>query len=110
MIVEPFAGHKIEDNLHALGRAFYGASTLLGTPASLSQEVGLALGAQAGAQRLRDVVSAGGLKRFRRATQTPFHMIFEVRPRNGLTSGVGDGDERRALVSISHSNSPRPPW
>jgi 2-polyprenyl-3-methyl-5-hydroxy-6-metoxy-1,4-benzoquinol methylase len=80
MIVEPFAGDKIEENLNPVGRAFYGASTLLCTPASLSQEVGLALGAQAGEKRLRDVVSAGGLKRFRRATQTPFNLIFEARP------------------------------
>jgi SAM-dependent methyltransferase len=80
MIVEPFAGDKIEDNLHPIGRAFYGASTLLCTPASLSQEVGLALGAQAGEQRLREVVSAGGFNRFRRATQTPFNLIFEARP------------------------------
>jgi 2-polyprenyl-3-methyl-5-hydroxy-6-metoxy-1,4-benzoquinol methylase len=80
MIVEPFAGDKIEDNLNPVGRAFYGASTLICTPASLSQEVGLALGAQAGEKRLRDVVSAGGLKRFRRATQTPFNLVFEARP------------------------------
>jgi 2-polyprenyl-3-methyl-5-hydroxy-6-metoxy-1,4-benzoquinol methylase len=79
MIVEPAAGDKLEDNLHPIGRAFYGASTLLCTPASLSQEVGLALGAQAGEARLRDVVSAGGFKRFRRATETPFNLIFEVR-------------------------------
>ena len=80
MIVEPFAGDKIEDNLHPIGRAFYGASTLLCTPASLSQEVGLALGAQAGEKRLQEVVSAGGFARFRRATQTPFNLIFEARP------------------------------
>jgi 2-polyprenyl-3-methyl-5-hydroxy-6-metoxy-1,4-benzoquinol methylase len=80
MIVEPFAGDKLEDNLHPIGRAFYGASTLLCTPASLSQEVGLALGAQAGEKRLREVVSSGGFTRFRRATQTPFNLIFEVRP------------------------------
>lgn len=80
MIVEPFAGDKIEENLHPVGRAFYGASTLLCTPASLFQEVGLALGAQAGEKRLRDVVTAGGLKHFRRATQTPFNLIFEARP------------------------------
>ncbi|MGA8273315.1 MAG: class I SAM-dependent methyltransferase [Candidatus Sulfotelmatobacter sp.] len=79
MIVEPSAGDKIEDNLHPIGRAFYGASTLLCTPASLSQEVGLALGAQAGENRLREVVSAGGFKRFRKATQTPFNLIFEAR-------------------------------
>ncbi len=80
MIVEPFAGDKLEDNLNPIGRAFYGASTLLCTPASLSQEVGLALGAQAGEKRLREVVTHGGFTRFRRATQTPFNLIFEARP------------------------------
>jgi 2-polyprenyl-3-methyl-5-hydroxy-6-metoxy-1,4-benzoquinol methylase len=80
MIVEPFAGDKLEDNLHPIGRAFYGASTLLCTPASLSQEVGLALGAQAGEARLKDVVTSGGFSRFRRASQTPFNLIFEARP------------------------------
>jgi 2-polyprenyl-3-methyl-5-hydroxy-6-metoxy-1,4-benzoquinol methylase len=80
MIVEPFAGEKIEDNLHPIGRAFYGASTLLCTPASLSQEVGLALGAQAGEKRLQEVVAAGGFGHFRRATQTPFNLVFEARP------------------------------
>ena len=79
MIVEPSAGDRIEDNLHPIGRAFYGASTLLCTPASLSQEVGLALGAQAGEKKLREVVSAGGFRNFRRATQTPFNLIFEAR-------------------------------
>jgi 2-polyprenyl-3-methyl-5-hydroxy-6-metoxy-1,4-benzoquinol methylase len=80
MIVEPFAGDTLEDNFNPIGRAFYGASTLLCTPASLSQEVGLALGAQAGEKRLREVVTAGGFTRFRRATQTPFNLIFEARP------------------------------
>lgn len=80
MIVEPFAGDKLDDNLNPIGRAFYGASTLLCTPASLSQEVGLALGAQAGEKRLREVVTSGGFSRFRRATQTPFNLIFEARP------------------------------
>jgi 2-polyprenyl-3-methyl-5-hydroxy-6-metoxy-1,4-benzoquinol methylase len=80
MIVEPFAGDKLEDNLNPIGRAFYGASTLLCTPASLSQEVGLALGAQAGEKRLREVVTDGGFSHFRRATQTPFNLIFEARP------------------------------
>jgi 2-polyprenyl-3-methyl-5-hydroxy-6-metoxy-1,4-benzoquinol methylase len=80
MIVEPNAGDKLEDNLNPIGRAFYGASTLLCTPASLSQEVGLALGAQAGEKRLREVVTGGGFTRFRRATQTPFNLIFEARP------------------------------
>lgn len=80
MIVEPFAGDKLEDNLNPIGRAFYGASTLLCTPASLSQEVGLALGAQAGEKRLREVVTSGGFSHFRRATQTPFNLILEARP------------------------------
>ena len=79
MIVEPHAGDRIEDNLNPIGRAFYGFSTLLCTPASLSQEVGLALGAQAGEARIRDVVQAGGLTRFRRAAETPFHLVFEAR-------------------------------
>jgi 2-polyprenyl-3-methyl-5-hydroxy-6-metoxy-1,4-benzoquinol methylase len=79
MIVEPNAGDKLEDNMHPIGRAFYGASTLLCTPASLSQEVGLALGAQAGEKRLREVVTAGGFNHFRRATETPFNLIFEAR-------------------------------
>jgi 2-polyprenyl-3-methyl-5-hydroxy-6-metoxy-1,4-benzoquinol methylase len=80
MIVEPNAGDKLEDNLNPIGRAFYGASTLLCTPASLDQEVGLALGAQAGEKRLREVVTSGGFTHFRRATQTPFNLIFEARP------------------------------
>jgi 2-polyprenyl-3-methyl-5-hydroxy-6-metoxy-1,4-benzoquinol methylase len=80
MIVEPFASDKLEDNFNPIGRAFYGASTLLCTPASLSQEVGLALGAQAGEKRLREVVTSGGFSHFRRATQTPFNLIFEARP------------------------------
>ena len=79
MIVEPNAGDRIEDNLNPVGRAYYGFSTLLCTPASLSQEVGLALGAQAGEARIRDVVTAGGLARFRRAAETPFNLVFEAR-------------------------------
>ena len=80
MIVEPFAGDKPEDNFNPIGRAYYGASTLLCTPSSLSQEVGLALGAQAGEKRLKEVVTSGGFTRFRRAAQTPFNLIFEARP------------------------------
>jgi SAM-dependent methyltransferase len=80
LIVEPFAGDKVEDNLNPVGRVYYGASTLVCTPASLSQEVGLGLGAQAGEARLRDVVTAGGLTRFRRATETPFNIVLEARP------------------------------
>ena len=79
MIVEPHAGDRVEDNLNPVGRAYYAFSTLLCTPASLSQEVGLALGAQAGEARIRDVVKAGGFARFRRAAETPFNLVFEAR-------------------------------
>lgn len=80
LIVEPLAGDKVTDNLNPVGRIYYAASTLLCTPASLSQEVGLALGAQAGEARLRDVVCAGGFTRFARAAETPFNMVLEARP------------------------------
>lgn len=79
MIVEPFANDNTEDNLNPVGRVFYSASTLICTPASRSQEIGLALGAQAGEARMRDVVLSGGFTQFRRAAQTPFNLIFEAR-------------------------------
>ena len=79
MIVEPFAHDRVEQNLNPVGRVYYSASTMICTPASRAQEVGLALGAQAGEQRLREVVTQGGFKTFRRATETPFNMVFEVR-------------------------------
>ncbi len=80
MVVEPFAGDKVEDNLNPVGRIYYSASTLLCTPASKSQEVGLALGAQAGEARLREVVTGGGFSRFRRAAETPFNIVYEAKP------------------------------
>ena len=80
LIVEPYAGDRLEDNLNPVGRVYYAASTLVCTPASRAQEVGLALGAQAGEARLREVVTAGGFTRFRRATETPFNLILEARP------------------------------
>ena len=80
LIVEPMAGDRVEDNLNPVGRAYYGFSTFLCTPASLSQDVGLALGAQAGQARIGDVVTAGGFSRFRRAAETPFNMVLEARP------------------------------
>jgi 2-polyprenyl-3-methyl-5-hydroxy-6-metoxy-1,4-benzoquinol methylase len=80
MIVEPNAGDRVEDNLNPIGRTFYGFSTLLCTPASLSQDVGLALGAQAGEARIREVVEEAGFTRFRRAAETPFNLVFEARP------------------------------
>jgi hypothetical protein len=80
MIVEPMAGDSVEENLNPVGRAFYGFSTFLCTPASLSQEVGLALGAQAGEAKIAEVVREGGFTRFRRSAQTPFNLVFEARP------------------------------
>jgi SAM-dependent methyltransferase len=79
MLVEPFANDRLEDNLNPVGRLYYAASTLLCTPASLSQEVGLALGAQAGENRLREVLTEAGFARVRRVAQTPANMILEVR-------------------------------
>jgi hypothetical protein len=80
MIVEPYAGDRVEENLNPVGRAYYAASTLICTPCSLAQEVGLALGAQAGEARMRKVVTDAGFTRFRRATQTPFNVVYEARP------------------------------
>jgi 2-polyprenyl-3-methyl-5-hydroxy-6-metoxy-1,4-benzoquinol methylase len=80
LLVEPFANDEMADNLNPVGRMFYAASTMICTPASLSQEVGLGLGAQAGEARIRAVCEAAGFTRFRRAAQTPFNLVFEVRP------------------------------
>ncbi len=80
MVVEPFAGDRLEDNLNLIGRIYYACSTMLCTPASLSQEVGLALGAQAGEARMREVVTEAGFTRFRRAAETPFNIVYEVKP------------------------------
>jgi SAM-dependent methyltransferase len=80
LIVEPFANDRLENNLNPVGRVFYSASTMVCTPASRDQEVGLALGAQAGEARLREIVQEGGFTRFRRATQTPFNLVLEARP------------------------------
>jgi SAM-dependent methyltransferase len=80
MIVEPYAGDRVEENLNPVGRAYYAASTLICTPCSLAQEVGLALGAQAGEARMRSVVTGAGFTRFRRAMHTPFNLIYEARP------------------------------
>jgi SAM-dependent methyltransferase len=79
MLVEPYANDDVADNLTPIGRVFYSASTLICTPASLSQEVGTALGAQAGEARLREVVTGGGFGQFRRAAETPFNLVFEAK-------------------------------
>jgi SAM-dependent methyltransferase len=80
MLVEPMAGDALEENLNPVGRIFYGLSTVICTPGSLDQEVGLGLGAQAGEQRLAAVLREAGFSRVRRATQTPFNLILEARP------------------------------
>jgi SAM-dependent methyltransferase len=79
MIVEPFAHDDLADNLNPVGRVYYAASTMICTPASLSQEVGLGLGAQAGEGRLKKVVKDAGFGKFRRAAETPFNLVFEAR-------------------------------
>ena len=80
LIVEPFANDRLEENLNPVGRIFYSASTFICTPASRAQDVGACLGAQAGQARIGRVVSDGGFTRFRRATQTPFNLIYEAKP------------------------------
>ncbi len=80
MIVEPFANDELKDNLNPVGRVYYSFSTLLCTPCSRSQEVGLCLGAQSGEKRMREVVNAAGFSRFRRATETAFNIVYEARP------------------------------
>jgi hypothetical protein len=74
------AGDKLEDNMNPIGRIYYAASTLVCVPTSLSQEVGAALGAQAGEAKLREAIMAGGFRNVRRATETPFNMVLEARP------------------------------
>ena len=80
MIVEPFAGNSLEENLNPVGRVYYGFSTMICTPNSRSQEIGLALGAQAGEHRLREVIEKAGFRQFRRAAQTPFNFVLEAKP------------------------------
>jgi ubiquinone/menaquinone biosynthesis C-methylase UbiE len=80
MIVEPFAHDDMKNNINPIGRVFYSASTMICTPASKAQEVGLALGAQAGEKRIAEVVKQGGFKRFRRAAETPFNIVYEAKP------------------------------
>lgn len=80
MIVEPFANDQLKDNLNPVGRVYYSFSTLLCTPCSRSQEVALCLGAQAGEKKIQEVVTSAGFGRFRRATETPFNIVYEARP------------------------------
>ena len=80
LLVEPFAHDQLAENLNPIGRMFYCFSTMICTPASISQEVGLALGAQAGEKRLREVMTEAGFSRFRRAAETPFNLVLEAKP------------------------------
>lgn len=79
MVVEPAAGDALEDNLNPVGRLYYAASTMICVPTSLAQETGLALGAQAGARRISEVIRAGGFEHVRKAAQTPLNMVIEAR-------------------------------
>jgi SAM-dependent methyltransferase len=79
MLVEPFANDRLEDNLNPIGRVFYSGSTMICVPASLNEN-GPALGAQAGEKTIREIVTSAGFSKFRRATQTPFNLVFEARP------------------------------
>lgn len=79
MVVEPMAGDTMAENMHPMGQIFYGFSCMGCVPASLAQEVGLGLGAQAGEKRLAAVLGEGGFSRVRRATQTPTNMVLEAR-------------------------------
>ena len=80
MLIEPMAGDRLADNLNPVGRVYYAFSTSVCVPASLNQEVGMALGAQAGEARIRDVLMEAGFSHVRRATSTPFNMVLEARP------------------------------
>lgn len=94
MIGEPFASDKLKENLNPVGRVYYSASTMICTPASKSQEAGLALGAQAGEARVRDVVIKGGFTRFRRATETPFNLRHRCFCRPAPTASASNDPER----------------
>ncbi len=80
MVVEPYAGDNLQDNLNPIGRVFYAASTMICTPNAKSQEPGVTLGAQAGEQRLTEILTSAGFQRVRRAAETPFNLVLEVRP------------------------------
>lgn len=80
LLIEPYAGDRVEDNLNAVGRLYYAASTAICTPCSCSQEVGLGLGAQADEAHLWEIMMAAGFSRYRCATQTPFNLVLEARP------------------------------
>ena len=101
MIVEPAAGDNVEDNLNPVGRAYYGFSTLLCTPSSLAQEVGLALGTQAGPARIRDVVATAGFTRFEMVAQTPFNNVYEVAGLSPVPRGLTGLRNRSTMTDMA---------
>ena len=103
MIVEPMAGDRLEDNLNPVGRIYYAGSTMICVPTSLSQEVGAALGAQAGEARLREVIAPAAASQFRRAAETPFNMVLEARPelRSGGSGSIGGVASQPGLGSLA---------
>lgn len=80
LLVEPFAGEKVEDNFTTVGRLYYSGSTLMCVPNGMSQSGGHVLGAQAGEAGIREVAEKAGFTRFRRAAETPFNIVYEIRP------------------------------
>ncbi|MCA9436223.1 MAG: SAM-dependent methyltransferase, partial [Candidatus Omnitrophica bacterium] len=80
MLIEPFARDRVEENLNPVGTLYYSASSMLCCAHSLSEEVGMALGAQAGEKRLADVFREAGFRTFRKASETPFNLILEAKP------------------------------
>ena len=99
LIVEPFANDRLEDNLNSVGRIFYSASTFICTPASRSQKVGACLGSQAREQRLREVVTQGGFKRFRRAAETSSIWCWRPGLKAFTTLAVGHRQLRHPMAS-----------
>jgi hypothetical protein len=79
MIIEPMANDKLEENLNVVGRTFYAGTTLVCVPNSLADN-GPALGAQAGEKKIKEILETAGFTKFRRATQTPFNIVYEAKP------------------------------
>jgi ubiquinone/menaquinone biosynthesis C-methylase UbiE len=80
MVVEPYAGHNVTDNLNPVGRVYYSFSTFLCVTNALSQDGGYSLGAQAGEEPIRRLATDAGYTRFRRVAETPFNIVYEARP------------------------------
>ncbi len=114
MIVEPFANDSVEENLNPVGRVFYGASTVICTPASLDQEVGLALGAQAGEESLTEVIKQGGFKEVRLGHRDSLQLGFggsalsfvgSLLPPSPIPQRVGTSEQEHSAYIRPHSAS-----